>query len=130
MSRSNPAQYRHGAQHQVGGLCRAQSGHKGIAGLSVRSSRGVLVEDNRIINNYVARDSRWPGKGLGPKGSLDLQGLPNQDMTDIVFRNNRDGIPGKNPLPTDEGIRKLLYDDTPCPPIDAGATRPPIGGPA
>jgi len=27
---------------------------------------------------------------------------------DILFRYNRDGIPGKNPLPTDEGIRKLL----------------------
>lgn len=65
-----------------------QSGHKNIAGLSVRSSRGVLVRDNRVVNNYVSEDSPWPGKGLGPRGGLDLRGLPGQDMTNIVFRNN------------------------------------------
>ena len=52
-------------------------------------TRRVLVENNRIIDNWVAPDSRWPGKGLGPKGGLDLQGHPDQDMTDIVFRNNQ-----------------------------------------
>ena len=40
---------------------------------------------------------------------------------DILSRNNYNGIEGKNPLPTDEGIRQLLYDDSPCPPIDAAA---------
>jgi hypothetical protein len=40
---------------------------------------------------------------------------------DIIFRNNDKGIEGVNPLPTDEGIRQLLTDDTPCPLIDAAA---------
>lgn len=70
------------------GMPAVQSGYKGIAGLSVRMSRRVLVENNRVIDNWVAPDSRWPGKGLGPKGGLDLQGHPGQDMTGIVFRNN------------------------------------------
>lgn len=71
------------------GIPAVQGGYKGIAGLSVRMSRRVLVEDNRIIDNWVAPDSRWSGKGLGPKGGLDLQGHPGQDMTGIVFRNNQ-----------------------------------------
>jgi hypothetical protein len=40
---------------------------------------------------------------------------------DLIMRNNSNGKEGFNPLPTDEGIRKLLTDDTPCPPIDAAA---------
>jgi parallel beta-helix repeat protein len=70
------------------GIPAIQSGEKGVAGLSIRVSRDVLVENNHIINNHVSRDSRWPGKGLGPRGGLDVQGLPGQDMTNLVFRNN------------------------------------------
>ena len=65
------------------------AGMKGIFGLSVRRSSNVLVMNNTIIGNHVSSDSRWKGKGLGPKGGLDLQGNRGDIMRDIIFRNNR-----------------------------------------
>ena len=63
---------------------------KGIAGLSVRwGSRNTAVINNTVRNNHVSSDSRWPGKGIGPKGGLDVQALHQHDMSGIVIRNNR-----------------------------------------
>jgi parallel beta-helix repeat protein len=70
------------------GLRAVSAGNKGISGLSVRSSHDVLVEGNQIMDNHVSYGSRWTGKGLTPKGGLDLQGLPGENMANIVFRNN------------------------------------------
>ena len=64
------------------------AGHMGIFGLSIRHSSSVTVEDNRLTDNHVSPDSRWPGKGLGPKGGLDVQGRSNETMKNIILRNN------------------------------------------
>jgi parallel beta-helix repeat protein len=70
------------------GVQAVRAGDKGISSLSIRRTRDVLVLDNRVISNYVSPDSPWPGKELGPKGGLDVQGLPRDNMTDIRLENN------------------------------------------
>jgi len=39
----------------------------------------------------------------------------------VVYRNNSTEQNPLAPIPTEEGIKKLLNDDAPCPPLDAGA---------
>ena len=39
----------------------------------------------------------------------------------VVYRNNSAEQNPLAPIPTEEGIKKLLNDDAPCPPLDAGA---------
>jgi len=57
--------------------------------------------------------------------------IAHNNVSDLKFRSRsggnvvyRDNSAEQNPLapiPTEEGIKKLLNDDTPCPPLDAGA---------
>ena len=63
-------------------------GSKGIAGLSIRRSRNVRVANNTVRNNHVSRDSPWVGKDKGPRGGLDIRGLPSDDMRNILLEDN------------------------------------------
>jgi len=64
------------------------SGYKGISGLSIRRTKRVLVQGNKVLNNYVSPNSRWTGKDIGPKGGLDLQGNSNDTLENISFIQN------------------------------------------
>lgn len=70
------------------GKSAVSSGRKGIAALSVRRSRNVTVENNVIKDNHVSQNSPWVGKDLGPRGGLDVRGLPHDNMQDILLRSN------------------------------------------
>ena len=67
-----------------------ESGYTNISGLSVRRSRNVRVENNKIISNHVAADT-WRDGGkvdTGPRGGLDLRGNKGDNMSGIQFINN------------------------------------------
>jgi parallel beta-helix repeat protein len=68
------------------GMSAVKDKRKNIAGLSVRRSRDVVVENNQVLGNWVSRGDRWGNPD--PRGGLDLQGNTNDDMRGIVFRNN------------------------------------------
>lgn len=70
------------------GKLGVQAGYKGIAGLSIRRSHTVRIENNTITNNHVSSDSRWVGRDLGPAGGLDIRGLPDDNMRNIQLINN------------------------------------------
>jgi parallel beta-helix repeat protein len=70
------------------GIGATRNGHKGISGLSVNNSKNVVVAGNRILNNIVSPDSRWPGVYPGLNGGLNLDGAKGYDMSGITIRNN------------------------------------------
>lgn len=61
--------------------------HKNISGLSVRRSKNIIVENNQIKNNFVAKDKK-KNVDVGPRAGLDLRGNMGDSMFDIHFINN------------------------------------------
>ncbi len=70
------------------GHLAARNGDKGIAALSVRRSHSVTVKDNEVLDNHVTPDSRWAGKDLGPRGGIDVRGIPTDNMKNITIVDN------------------------------------------
>lgn len=70
------------------GKSAVSEGSKGIAGLSIRRSHSVTVKNNIIHNNHVSKDSAWAGKDPGPRGGLDIRGIPSDKMRDILLEGN------------------------------------------
>ena len=61
---------------------------KGIAGLSIRNSKGVYVGGNRIVDNYVSNDSVYKNIYVGKHGGLDIEGAYRANMTGIILQDN------------------------------------------
>ena len=73
---------------EANGARARTDGYKNIAGLSIRRSRSVTARNNKVLDNHVSPDSRWPGKELGPRGGLEVRGLTTDDMRDIKLIDN------------------------------------------
>jgi parallel beta-helix repeat protein len=73
---------------EANGAQARTNGYKNIAGLSIRRSHSVTARNNKVLDNHVSPDSRWPGKELGPRGGLEVRGLTTDDMRDIKLIDN------------------------------------------
>lgn len=72
------------------GFGAAKAGIRNVAALSVRRSRGVLVQGNRVLDNQVTANSPWrPSVEQGPRGGLELRGLRGDDMRGIRVLDNQ-----------------------------------------
>lgn len=70
------------------GRAAVDAGIRGIAGVSVRNSNHVTVQNNRIENNYVSPDSIYENYYTGPHGGLDVDGASKADMSNILLKDN------------------------------------------
>lgn len=59
-------------------------------------------------------------RGIIAYGNVSELGFRKRGGVDVVYRNNSVEPNKLAPTPTEKGIQKLLTDNTPCPPLDAG----------